>query len=383
MIKGTPARAAKRETQKRSGPGSGERGLALSSRPWPERLKALLRFAVLAPSGHNTQPWRVRIDENVMELLPDRRRSTPVVDPDDRELAMSCGAFLFHLRTAAAHFGWQPVVQLLPHAEPVIERDLALRRADVFARIVFHERDGATAPDVECLFDAIPSRRTCRSPFAPVRPSDAAISALVAAAAAEGVRLLVFADEPGRMSVATLVALADREQWANPAFRDELAAWCHAGRDGQRDGLPSDAFGEGGLAGLVAPLAIRSFDLGSSRAARDEELAYGSPLLAVLATGADSELDWLQAGQALDRVMLTAVAEGLATSFLNQSIEVPLTRARVADLLPGPRLVPQLVLRIGQPVGALPPPTPRRPVEEIVVPQAASTATHVEPGRSP
>ncbi len=62
---------------------------------WPRRLRRMLEWAVLAPSSHNSQQWQVRMDENVLALLPDRRRATPVVEPEDRELALSCGAFCF------------------------------------------------------------------------------------------------------------------------------------------------------------------------------------------------------------------------------------------------------------------------------------------------
>jgi hypothetical protein len=46
-----------------------------------ERLRFLLGYAVLAPSGHNTQPWLFRMRDQAVELYADRTRALPVVDP--------------------------------------------------------------------------------------------------------------------------------------------------------------------------------------------------------------------------------------------------------------------------------------------------------------
>src|SRR5690606_20406923 len=58
------------------------------------KLRFLLSYAILAPSNRNTQPWRWRISEDMIELYADRGRALPHLDPDDRELIMSCGAAL-------------------------------------------------------------------------------------------------------------------------------------------------------------------------------------------------------------------------------------------------------------------------------------------------
>ena len=65
-----------------------------------EKIKFLLRYAILAPSTHNTQPWLFHIRGDDVELYADRTRVLRAMDPDDRQLIMSCGAALFHLRVA-------------------------------------------------------------------------------------------------------------------------------------------------------------------------------------------------------------------------------------------------------------------------------------------
>jgi hypothetical protein len=119
------------------------------------------------------------------------------------------------------------------------------------------------------------------------------------------------------------------------------------------------------VASTVEPLVIRTFDLGKGVAARDRDLARGSPVLAVLWTESESELDWLRAGQALARLVLTLVASGVSASYLNQPIEVPELRAQLSGHL-GRAGFPQIILRIGY--GPDVRTTPRRQVSEVTIP---------------
>jgi uncharacterized spore protein YtfJ len=116
-----------------------------------DQLLFLLRYAVLAPSGHNTQPWLFSVDGDTVELYADRTQALAVVDPEDRELTISCGAALFNLRVALRHWGYRrdDQVELLP--DPA-DADLLAR-----VRLVGGE---PPAPEEIALSEAIPGRRT-------------------------------------------------------------------------------------------------------------------------------------------------------------------------------------------------------------------------------
>lgn len=318
-----------------------------------DQVRFLLNYAVLAPSSHNSQPWRFRVDETSVDLLGDPARRLNVVDPDGRELRISCGAALFHLRSALAYFGMPHLVELLPDpAEP-----------DLLARI---RLDRGAVPDLpETLFQAIPQRRTNRAAFQQQAPPPAEIAALNDAAEAEGAWFHQVTGDQMKTEIADLIAAGDRQQWADPAFRRELASWMHPSRTRSRDGMPGFALEEGALESLVAPLLVRTFDLGSGRAASDRHLATAAPVLAVLGTAADRPVDHLRAGQALARLFLQATAAGLSISFLNQPIEVPALRPRLAATI-GRTGWPHLLMRIG--VGPAGPHTPRRPVSDVLIP---------------
>jgi nitroreductase len=317
-----------------------------------DRLRFLLAYAVLAPSGHNTQPWRFRLRGAALDLLADRSRALPVVDPDDRELTISCGAALANLRCAAAALGERLAVAILPDAAS----------PDLLATI---RTLGPCPPQVRLarLLRAMTARRTSRHVFAPDPvPEPLRDEAIAAAEQAGEVRLHWLDGAADRHAAALLVAEGDRIQMADPRFRAELAGWIRSRHSGRRDGLSMAGFGLPDLLSGVAAAILRRFDLGEGQAARDAALADGAPVLALLATPGDTPRDWMAAGEALERLLLAITAGGLTASYLNQPVEVPALRPRLAAAAGA--ATPQILLRIGR--GPKPPPSARRPLEAVL-----------------
>jgi len=320
----------------------------------PEKARFAVRYAILAPSSHNTQPWRFVIIGSELLVCADRTRSLPNIDPFDRELIISCGAALFNLRIAFAHFNVPVEITTFPHsAEP-----------DVVARIVFPD-SGPTLKDLAILFPAITKRATNRGPFIAEDVPDAVVESLKSAAEMEGSDVKFARTLREQEHVAALIAQADRRQFDDPRFRRELASWIHPSR--RNDGMPSASQGLATLTDVATPIfamAIRTFDLGNGIAAAHEQLARGSPLLVALSTAMDNNEAWLTMGQAMQRLLLVATVAGYATSYLNQPIEVSEFRAKLAaELRTAP--YPQLLLRLGR--GATAPHSPRRPITEVLL----------------
>jgi hypothetical protein len=318
-----------------------------------DKLAALVPFAVMAPSSHNSQPWLFRITDDALELWADQRRSLPVCDPENRELIISCGAALGCLETALHNFGYQGAIELVPSGH----------HPELLARIRLGEPRDVTDLD-EALFAAIRTRRTHRLPFLPRSVDSYLLSDLESIAERNRTWFRILQAESSRMTLATLITEGDRAQMGDPAFRRELVSWIHPNRTRSRDGMPGWAFGFGAAKSVAAPLVVRTFDIGAGRAANDRELALGSPVLAILGTSTETPRDWVQTGRVLTHILLRAAVEGILASYLNQPIEVPALRQRVSALL-GHWGFPHLILRMGYPVGE-DRHTPRRALDEVL-----------------
>lgn len=166
-------------------------------------------------------------------------------------------------------------------------------------------------------------------------------------------------------AVSDLIAEGDQIQLSDKRFRRELASWVHPNRSRSRDGIPGYALGFNEVMSLLGPFVIRTFDTGKGQAAKDRQLATGSPTLIVLGTKTDEPLDWLRIGMMLAKILLLARSESIWTSFLNQPIEVPQLRQKVGEAIAIKEAgYPQLLLRMGYADEVKP--TPRRLIEEVL-----------------
>ena len=315
-----------------------------------ERLRHAVRTAVLAPSVFNSQPWAFQArGGGALDLLADRTRGLPALDPDGRLLTVSCGAALFLLRVGAARNGLRLRVRPVPD----------LGRPDLLATV--DVVPGAPDAALLALAPAVAARRTHRGAFErrPV-PADV-VAALVREAQGEGAAFLRAPD-----GLAALVAEATEWLGADEASRQEFAAWLRPSRTPAEapvtDGVPDYAAGEWDARSYTTGGDDFLVSWGEGRAENERRLAADAPVALVLVTEADNPFEWLAAGQAHARAFLQATLLGVATSYLLGPVLVPGVRDRLSDALGG--LWPQVVVRAGY--AATGAPTPRRPLSAVL-----------------
>jgi nitroreductase len=329
--------------------------LALNAMNTDLVLRNAVAAAVMAPSSHNTQPWRFRIFGTTLDVLGDPSRQLHVIDREGRQLVQSCGCAVYNARVAIRAMGYDDELT-------VVLADNSL--PDHLASI---HLGGVRVPSEidRKLMGAIGCRATNRRSFLARPIALADTDQLATAAEQEGATMVRLAPDQ-KASLAELIEEADRTQLDDPKFRDELTQWLAPYGSFRRDGIPFVEKEYGSAKPFALVRAMRSAQLGEVFGLLEHHLVCGSPVVIVLGTRDDDPTSWLACGQALQAILLHATARGFAAAFLNQVLEVPELRARVAKLVPEAG-VPQMVLRIGVPAEPIERRAPRRSVADVLV----------------
>lgn len=316
----------------------------------PDLGRALVHWATLAPSSHNTQCWRFRLHGQAIDVAPDLARRCPVVDPDDHHLQVSLGCAVENLAQAALAAGLQAQVQAGPAGA---------------IRVTLERTRAVLSP----LAQAMALRQCTRGDYdgTPVSAQD--LRLLEQAGSGQGVRVLLLTSRPVMAQVADLVVAGNTAQMNDPAFMAELVSWIRFSAAEARasgDGLYSATSGAPVLPRWLARPMMGLFfttDAENERYVRQVRNASG---LAVFVSEQDDPAHRVEAGRCCQRFALQATVLGLRHAFLNQPVEVAALRpqlARVLGLAPGRGRI-DLVLRFGR--GPAMPMSMRRPLSAVL-----------------
>ena len=311
------------------------------------QLHAAAAAGIRAPSLHNSQPWQFRLRDGAIEVLADPRDHLALADRIGWAVRIACGAAVFNARLALLAHGTPADVRLRPEpADPMVMTRL---RPGQLRPATYLESD---------LFAAIGRRRSSREPFWPDPvPADVRMQ-LVDAAHAEGAWLELLIGMTALSGFAQIAQSADTVLRRDPAYQTQQSHW-----------IRTEAAGDGVPVAAAARLAEPQ-DILPQRAYGDRPRAPGrdfepEPLIAILGSTGDTAADQINAGQALQRVLLTATDAGLATSMISQPIEVKGAREQLSRSLGGRAGTPQMALRIGY--GQPGNPTPRGDLAQAII----------------
>ena len=311
----------------------------------------LVRYAILAAIGHNTQPWRFRITDDRIDILPGTTRRTPIVDPDDHHLFASLGCATENLMLAAAARG-------RPGRAEFVATD--------GGSVTFVSTAGAPAESQ--LFDAIPHRQSTRAEDDGRPVSTENLRTLAAAAVTPGVDMVLVTDRTRVDRIADLVVRGNSAQRVDPALVRELKHWLRFNPRAaleSGDGLFSMASGSPALPSMIGPAFFDAFaGVDAENAKYCSQMRSSAGVAVFIGPRADPE-HWVQGGRAYQRFALQATALGLRHASVNQPVEVPSLRSGLAGLVGAPGRRPDIVMRFGH--GPTLPYSVRRPVQSVMV----------------
>lgn len=299
------------------------------------KIKFWLRYAILAPSAHNTQPWTYTIEENKLLVRRDPQHTLKVGDPTLRETFLGLGAFIENFCVAAAHWGYATEVT-----------DFAFRTTDDPVATIHISESPSEPAKQAALFAGITKRHTNRGAYDP-EPLDA-LKTELEITSEEGIKLFFITDTEAKTRIATLVAKGTRIALSMRPMKEELAELVTRQEEQASTGMTMEAMVE------VSPTDITGKEwlfkrLDVTTESHQNEINWRqSPLMAVVGSEYDDPEAWLRAGRTMERLLLAASSCGLTHDISAAPVEVPPLAPQLRREI-DQTYRPQVLLRLGKP----------------------------------
>jgi hypothetical protein len=314
-------------------------------------MRELVRCATLAASSHNTQPWKFKMDDDIISILPDWDRRCPAVDPDNSHLFKSLGCAAENLVQAAAAQGYVGHVRFEPSTDSVV---IHLDRSR-------HAR-------MSELFRAIFVRQCVRMPYNGTTLESSRLAELVAVSHGADVSPLLLTSDDQMETIIEYVREGNLAQFGDPAFARELRDWIRFNpREAMRtgDGLAGLVTGEPSVPAWFGRLIFSMVASGKKQSDTDAANIRSSAGIIAFVGERDDKANWVEAGRAYERFALKAVACGVRNAFINQPIEVRRLGPQLLSWLGLQDKHVHLLVRFGE--GPTVPHSLRRPLDQVLL----------------
>lgn len=273
-------------------------------------MASVAAAAIRAPSGGNSQPWRLEQTDTtlVVDIDPDL---TSAMDVALRGSAVAVGAATFNARVAAQAHGCHTAVQFVSH------------HPDVPLRAAVELDPQADAPDLPLApwYQPMLLRETNRRAGVPTPLSADAVAALHQAADGEGARVTLVTDRAQIDRAAVILAAADRIRFLTHHLHTEMMSELRWPTDPDPDtgievaSLELDAGKLAALEILRRPEVMACLAEWDAGAALGDDMAQRvrtSSALAVVSVDGHELADYARGGSAVEAVWIAAQRAGLA-----------------------------------------------------------------------
>ncbi|WP_300702627.1 nitroreductase [Bacteroides sp.] len=311
----------------------------------------IVRLASKAPSGHNTQPWRFRISDDEITILPNYKVALPVVDPDNRELFISLGCAVENLFIASEHLGYKAQIN------------------SCYPKRITINLIRASGIQDNPLFAQIEKRQTNRDLYNGKRISEETLEKIKSIRKETKVQLYIFEKENAiAQTIKEYIKEGNKIQMNDKPFKTELLSWMRFNTkqvERTQDGLSYQVFGSPALPQCIAKPIVSMFLKPNPQNKSDIKKIDSSSHLVVFTACANTFKEWINSGRTLQRFLLKLTEEGISCAFMNQPCEVETLVPKLQSALSVNAEYPTILLRIGYAKPA--PYSPRKEIEKILI----------------
>jgi hypothetical protein len=318
-----------------------------------EKLKFLLKFAVLAPSSHNTQPWRFSIKGNKIFVYKETLRRLKVADVEDRQLVLSIGCAIENILLAADYYGYRTEINIEPNQN----------ESHLLVTIEFFENNHLKK-DINHLINFIVSRKTNRNEYLPKSISQS-ILIDIQNTILPNLHIYITDNKSKIENLGQIAILSSIESFIDKSFRHELSHHVKHNLTKSKVGMPGFAQGIPTPISFLLPSLIKRFNMEKANQKNYEVLfKKHTPYIGIITVGNDDQTDWINAGRTFEKISLICTRSGISISPWGAPIEVGYFHKEITQLINIPGR-PVMFFRLGYSEKGTKI-SPRMPIEEVI-----------------
>ena len=300
-----------------------------------EKLNFLLKFAVLAPSSHNTQPWAFLVTDNTINVYREIDRSLPVADINDRQLFLSIGCAVENIVIAAEFYGYKCEIEKI---NSDINPDFCVKIKLNYSNHIQKKLD--------FQIQSLIKRKTNRGKFRNEKISEN-LKQDIKGFEKSNVQIHIIDNATTIEKLGNIAISSSIDSMINSNFRKELSHHLKHNLTGSKYGMPGFTLGVPTLPSFILPKLMRHLNLEKASQKQNKILfEKHTPHVVVIATNSDLRNDWLEAGRIFERIAIVCEKEKISLSPWGAPIEIGIYYKKIQELLEtGFR--PQLFFRMG------------------------------------
>ncbi len=287
-----------------------------------DQICYILQFGLLAPSGHNGQPWNFKLNGNSVDIFVVKDRALPHSDPTYRQLSIGIGCLVNNIKIAADYFGFLPsITYFSSNATNLPVAKISLTKV------------GPVKNDQTHLINFITKRINNRGPYNSA-PLPKEFISEVMAIIPEGLNIYFSSSPQDLKQMSEILLNSQIEIMEDKEFRQELSHLIKPNNTKSMVGMPGFAFGLPLVISLVSHLMIRYLNMSKINEKADKKL-YSTDTHGFMTITAkeDTRHFWFMAGEFLETVWLIATKFGISLSVNAAPIQHQKSRQALSGML--------------------------------------------------
>jgi len=302
-----------------------------------ERMAFFLSFALLAPSGHNTQPWKFKIENNTADIFFEKERLASSSDEGGRQMFVSLGCFITNFSEAIKAYGYTCTI--------TYSKDLLITSNLPLVKFSFTKGNNTTKPDT-IILKSMTDRHSDKNKYQQKELSSNLLK-YISGLSDESFLVSIVSDTPKKEKLSSYIVNAQIDCMEKSSFRNELSHFIKNTLSSSKYGMTGNTLGLPLFVSFFASKLIAKVNLSKMTQKGDLSLLKKfTPYFLFISSKEDTPYAWIKSGELLQKIWLESTKYLVGCHPLAAIVQHKLYRQKLSEELKTD-FHPNVFIRIG------------------------------------